>query len=224
MPLDQATSRRLLLKFLVSSPVLAAGGFSVLAEEGPAAGAKLPDPIPWAPLKAGELIKSPKEAINVFDFELVARANVPPAHFGYMASGSDDEVTLRANREGFLKFQLQPRRLHDVSKVDQSIELLGTRWDSPVVIAPTGGNKAYDPEGEVAVAKAAKLGNHLQILSTQASTSIDDAIRARGAPVWFQLYATPSWDIAKALVKRAENAGSPVVAVTVDRVAGRNQE
>jgi 4-hydroxymandelate oxidase len=224
MSLDQATSRRLLLKFLVSSPVLAAGGFSVLAEEGPAAGAKLPDPIPWAPLKAGELIKSPKEAINVFDFELVARANVPPAHFGYMASGIDDEVTLRANREGFLKFQLQPRRLHDVSKVDQSIELFGMRWDSPVVIAPTGGNKAYDPEGEVAVAKAAKLGNHLQILSTQASTSIDDAIKARGAPVWFQLYATPSWDIAKALVKRAENAGSPVVAVTVDRVAGRNQE
>lgn len=188
------------------------------------AGAKLPDPIVWAPLKPDELIKSPKEAINVFDFEPVARANVPPAHFGYMASGIDDEVTLRANREGFLKFQLLPRRLHDVSKVDQSIELLGMKWDSPVVIAPTGGNKAYDPEGEVAVAKAARPGNHLQILSTQASTSIEDAIKARGAAVWFQLYASPSFDIAKALVKRAEGAGSPVVAVTVDRVAGRNQE
>jgi 4-hydroxymandelate oxidase len=224
MPLDQTTSRRLFLKFLASSPVLAAGGFSALAEEGRVAGTKLPDPFPWAPLKTEQLIKSPKDAINVFDFELVARANVPPAHFGYMASGIDDEVTLRANREGFLKFQLLPRRLHDVSKIDQSIELFGMKWDSPVAIAPTGGNKAYDPEGEVAVAKAAKLGNHLQILSTQASTSIDDAIKARGAPVWFQLYATPSFDIAKALVKRAESAGSPVLAVTVDRVAGRNQE
>ena len=52
----------------------------------------------------------------MFDFEPVARKNVPPAHFGYMASGIDDEVTLRANREGFLKFQLRPRRLNDVSK------------------------------------------------------------------------------------------------------------
>jgi FMN-dependent dehydrogenase len=68
-------------------------------------------------MRADEFIKSPKEAINVFDFELVCRKNVPLVHFGYMASGIDNEVTLRANREGFLKFQLRPRRLVDVSKV-----------------------------------------------------------------------------------------------------------
>ena len=76
----------------------------------------------------------------------------------------------------------------------------------------------------MAVARAAKAGNHLEMLSTAATTSIDDAIKARGGPVWFQLYATTSFDVARALVKRAENAGSPVVAVTVDRVGGRNQE
>ena len=141
-----------------------------------------------------------------------------------MASGIDDEVTLRANREGFLKFQLRPRRLNDVSKVDTSVEVFGVTYDSPIGIAPTGGNRAYDPDGEIAVARAAKLGNHLEILSTQASMFIDDANTARRGNVWFQLYASPSWDIAKALVKRAENAGSPVVAVTIDRVAGRNQE
>jgi 4-hydroxymandelate oxidase len=80
-----------------------------------AASPLLPDPLMWAPMRADEFIESPKEAINVFDFELVCRKNVPPAHFGYMASGIDDEVTLRANREGFLKFQLRPRRLVDVS-------------------------------------------------------------------------------------------------------------
>ena len=66
------------------------------------------------------LIASPKEALDVFDFEPVMHKNVPPAHFGYMASGVDDDVTLRANRAGFLKFQLRPRRLVDVSKVDMS--------------------------------------------------------------------------------------------------------
>jgi 4-hydroxymandelate oxidase len=46
------------------------------------------------------------------------KKNVPPAHFGYMATCTDDEATLRANREGFGKFQLRPRRLVDVSKID----------------------------------------------------------------------------------------------------------
>ena len=223
--LDETASRRRFLQFLAGSPLVAYGGFSAFAGEGPLPAAKLSDPLIWAPLKADELIKSAKEAVNVFDFEPVARKNVPPAHFGYMASGIDDEVTLRANREDFLKFQLRPRRLNDVSKLDAGVELFGVKYDSPVGIAPVGGNRAYDfGEGEIAVAKAAKGGNHLQILSTQASTSIDDVNKERGGNVWFQLYATSNWDIAKALVKRAENAGSPVLAVTVDRVGGRNQE
>ena len=123
MPIDQATSRRSFLQFLAGSPLLA-GSLPAFAE-GPVAGTKLSDPIIWAPLKTENLIKSPKEAINVFDFEPACRANVPPAHFGYMASGIDDEVTLRANREDFLKFVLRPRRLVDVSKVDMSVEIFG---------------------------------------------------------------------------------------------------
>ena len=223
-PCDPSTSRRRFLQFLAGSPLFAYGAVAAYAGEGPTAATKLPDPIAWAPLDTHDLIASPKDAINVFDFEPVARKNGPPAHFGYMASGVDDEVTLRANREGFWKFQLRPRRLNDVSKVDMSIELFGAKWDTPIVIAPTGGNKAQHPDGEIAVAKAARAGNHLQILSTVATTSVEDATKARGAPIWFQLYASSSWDVAKALVKRAENAGCPVVAVTVDLVAGRNSE
>ena len=217
-------SRRKFLQFLATSPVFASGALSALAVEGPTAPDKLPDPIVWAPLKTQELIKNPKEAINVFDFEPVARMKVPPAHFGYMASGIDDEVTLRANREGFLKFQLRPRRLNDVSKVDMTIELLGAKYDSPIFVCPTGGNKFFHPDGEVAVAKAARVGNHLQILSTSSNDSVEDVTRARGAPIWFQLYASPKWEVAQALIKRAEAAGCPVLAVTTDRVGGRNQE
>jgi 4-hydroxymandelate oxidase len=222
MAFDQAASRRQFLKYLSASPLLASS--AALAAEGPAAGVKLPDPIMWAPLRTDALIKSPKEAINVFDFEPVARVNIPPAHFGYMASGIDDEVTLRANRADFLKLQLRPRRLVDVSKVDMSVELLGAKHPTPIIIAPVGGQQSFHPDGEVAVAKAARAGNHLQILSTSTNIGVEEVTAARGAPVWYQLYATNKWDVAKAMVQRAENAGCPVVAVTVDRSGGRNQE
>jgi isopentenyl diphosphate isomerase/L-lactate dehydrogenase-like FMN-dependent dehydrogenase len=222
MPLDQVASRRRFLQFLGCSPF--AASLPALAGEGPAAGTRLSDPIMWAPLKVENLIKSPKEAINVFDFEPVCRVNVPPAHFGYMASGIDDEVTLRANREGFLKFQLRPRRLVDVSKVDMSTEILGVKYDSPIIIAPVGGQQSFHEDGELAVAKAAKAGNHLQILSTVTNIGVEEVTAAHGAPLWYQLYATNKWEVAKAMVARAEKAGCLAVAVTVDRSGGRNQE
>jgi 4-hydroxymandelate oxidase len=220
-PIVRATSRRRFLQYLAASPLFASGALSAYGAEAPS---KWPDPMIWAPAGGGELIDRPKDAINVFDFEPVARKNVPPAHFGYMASGLDDEVTLRANREGFLKFQLMPHRLNDVSKVDTSVELFGTRYDSPIFVCPTGGNQFFHPDGEVAVAKAARAGNHLQILSTSANYSVEDVTEARGAPIWFQLYASPRWEVAQALIKRADAAGCPVLVVTVDRIAGRNQE
>ena len=217
----RATSRRRFLQYCAASPLLASGGFAAQAMEAPS---KLPDPMMWAPPGSVDLIKTPREAINVFDFEPVARQNVPPAHFGYMASGIDDEVTLRANREDFKRFQLMPHRLQDVSKVDISVELFGTKYGSPIFVAPTGGNQFFHPDGELAVARAAKAGNHLQILSTSSNFSVDDVTKERGAPIWFQLYASSSFEVAKALIKRADGAGCPVLAVTVDRIARRNQE
>ena len=204
----QLTSRRRLLQFLAASPLLAR---DALAE-----GLRPADPVDWAPRDLDKLIAEPAQALDVFDFEPVMRKNVPPAHFGYMATGVDDEMTLRANREGFRKFELRPRRLVDVSKIDMSVEILGTKYDSPIVIAPTSSNRAFHPDAEIAVAKAANAGNHLQILSAVATTSIEDAIAARGAPMWFQLYTTQRWEIAEGLVRRAEAAGAPVIAVTLD--------
>ena len=204
----QLTSRRRLLQFLAASPLFAR---NALAE-----GLRPSDPAEWAPRGLDKLIADPTQALDVFDFEPVMKKNVPPAHFGYMATGADDEITLRANREGFKKLELRPRRLVDVSKIDMSAEILGTRYDSPIVIAPAGSNRAFHPDAEIAVARAAKAGNHLQILSTVATTSIEDAIAARGAPVWFQLYTTQRWEVAEGLVKRAEAAGAPVIAVTLD--------
>ena len=107
------SARRRFLKYLAASPLLA--GSDLLAQEQ-----RLPDPMVWAPRSLDKLIETPREALSVFDFEPVMHKNVPPAHFGYMATGIDDEVTLRANREGFQKFQLLPRRLVDVSQLDLS--------------------------------------------------------------------------------------------------------
>jgi 4-hydroxymandelate oxidase len=141
-----------------------------------------------------------------------------------MASGIDDEVTLRANREDFLKFVLRPRRLVDVSKVDMSVEIFGVRYQTPIIVAPVGGQQSFHPEGEIAVAKAARAGDHLQILSTSTNAGVEDVAAARGAPLWYQLYATNKWEVAKAMVARAEKSGCLAVAVTIDRSGGRNQE
>ncbi|HKM88420.1 MAG TPA: alpha-hydroxy acid oxidase [Xanthobacteraceae bacterium] len=220
---DQATSRRRFIKFLAASPLFAGTSLAAFAEEG-LFPERRPDPYVWAPRDYEHLIASPKEALDVFDFEPVMHENVPAAHFGYMASGVDDDVTLRANREGFLKFQLRPRRLVDVSKVDMSTEILGEKYQTPIIIDPTGGHKAYHPDGEEGVARAAKVGDHLMILSTQASTSVADTIAARGRPIWSQLYATNKFEVAKHHVESMERQGSIAVAVTVDRNGGRNQE
>jgi 4-hydroxymandelate oxidase len=221
--IDQAANRRKFLQFLAASSVLTYPDACALAETL-VPKAKLPDPLMWAPLDANNLIKSPKDAINVFDFEPVMRQNVPPAHFGYMASGIDDEVTLRANREGFLKFQLRPRRLVDVSKVDMSVDILGVKYSSPIMLCPVGGHAMYHADAESGVARAAKAGDHLMILSTQTSTGVEDVIKARGGPIWMQLYATNKFEVAAHHIKRAENAGCTGLAVTVDRSGGRNQE
>jgi isopentenyl diphosphate isomerase/L-lactate dehydrogenase-like FMN-dependent dehydrogenase len=173
---------------------------------------------------ADGVISSPAEAINVFDLEPAAKKAIPPAHWGYMATGVDDDATLKANRDAFSHYQLRPRMFVDVSKIDMSTELFGTKYDLPIAFAPVGSQKAFYFDGEVATARAARAKKALQILSTQTSSAVEDVIGARGAPIWYQLYTTNSWDVTQKLVKRAEKAGCPVVAVTVDLPAGRNTE
>jgi isopentenyl diphosphate isomerase/L-lactate dehydrogenase-like FMN-dependent dehydrogenase len=214
-PFQLSTSRRRVLQFLIASPVFSQIGRSARAQDATVP-SRLPDPLPWAPRDLGKPIGEPKEALSVFDFEPVMKNNVPAAHFGYMATGLDDEVTLRSNRQAFLHYQLRPRRLVDVSKIDTRCEILGAIYDSPIVIAPTGSNRAFHPDGELAVARAARTGNHLQILSTVATVSVEEATAARGAPIWFQLYPTQDWGIGERLVKRAERASCPVIVLTVD--------
>lgn len=195
-------SRRAFLRFLASSPVLYAAG--------PVMGQSLSDP--YAP----QVIARASEAINVFDFHEVAKQTLMPGHYTYMALGTDDGGTLRANREGFTKFQLRMRRLVDVRSIDTSVELFGERYPLPILIAPCGSQKAFHVEGEIAVARAAKAKGVELILSTVSSVAVEDVNVVRGRPVWFQLYPSVQWQATRALVKRVEAAGCPVLALTVD--------
>jgi len=201
-------NRRQLLHFLLTSPVLAGLGVP-LAASGP---------------DVDDVITTARQALNVMDFEAAARRALPPAHFGYLATGVDDEATLRANREGFSHFSLRVRRLVNVREIDMSVSLFGTSWDSPIVLAPVSSLRAFHADGEIASATAARTRNHLQVLSTLSSTDVEAVGAARGAPVWYQLYATDQWRVTEALVRRAEAAGCPALVLTVDLQGGSNRE
>jgi len=201
------SNRREFLKFLAASPLLGA----------------LPAGLPGF-AETDYIIANPAEALNVFEFEAAARKVLPPAHWGYMASGVDNDESLQANLQGYTHYQVRPRRLVDVSRLDMSTQLFGTRWETPILLSPIGSSKIVNPGGELAVGKAAQAKKALQIVSTQASYPIEDIAGARGGPVWFQLYTTNKWDVTQKMVKRAQAAGCPVVAVTVDTPNGRNTE
>src|SRR6267142_5454584 len=137
---DRFEQRRRLLQWLSASPLLPYAGLA-------SAAAGVDNPSKLAELEAAAaMIAKPEDALNVFDFEPVFFKNVPPAHVGYMASGIDAEVTLKANREAFSRYYLRPRRLNDVSKVDMSVEIFGVKYPNPIVVCPAGGNKAFHPE------------------------------------------------------------------------------
>jgi len=210
------TARREFLKFLAASPYVAALGGVGLFWNRTAAAQLAPE--------TTDVIATPADALSVFDFEEAARRKVQPGHWAYMASGVDDDATLRANREAFQHVQLRPRRLHDPTKVDMRVELFGTVYASPIYLCPTGGEKSFHADGEVAVARAAKARNTPQVLSTAASTGIEDVNQALGRPAWYQVYAPNTWEANDALMKRVDAAGSTVIALTVDNILGRNSE
>jgi isopentenyl diphosphate isomerase/L-lactate dehydrogenase-like FMN-dependent dehydrogenase len=92
--------------------------------------------------------------LDVFDLEAAAKAAVAPAHFGYLATGTDDELTLRANREAFGRYQLRVRRLVDVGTLDVSTTIFGVTYASPLVMAPVSSLRAFHPDGELAAARS----------------------------------------------------------------------
>ena len=225
---DQVKTRRKFLQMLSGSPLLAGPGLLAGSFSSLPAGSEVTDKkfLGWfdSLQQSDAVITSPDQAFDVMDFEPAARKALPPAHFGYLATGVDDDGTVRANREGYSRIQIRARRLVDVENLDMSVSLFGAKWSSPIVLSPVSAQKAFHPEGEVAVARAARTKGHLMMLSTVATSSIEDVTTAAGTPVWQHLYPTNIWEVSRAIVKRAEAAGSPAIVLTVDLQEGSNRE
>jgi 4-hydroxymandelate oxidase len=166
------------------------------------------------------------EPINISDYEALARACMEPANWDFYAGGSDDEVTLRANRTAFERIRLRPRVLVDVNVCDVHTTVLGTPVSMPILIAPTAYHGLAHPEAECATAQAAGEAGTLMIASTVSNRSMEEIAAVTSSPLWFQLYTFGGWQSSEMLVKRAEAAGFRAIVLTVDlpRLARRERD
>jgi 4-hydroxymandelate oxidase len=175
--------------------------------------------------RTSEIAVSPAEQVlSVADFEALARAKLPPAHLGYVATGADDDRTLFLNHEAYSHIEIRSRRFFDVRNLDTRCSVFGSTWQQPFYFSAVGSMRAFHPDGEVAVARAAASRQIQMMLSTVASCSVEEVTAARKTPVWQQLYATDDWHVTEAIVRRAEKAGCTAIALTVDSFTGRNTE
>jgi len=163
-----------------------------------------------------------EKLITSDDYQRAARRVLPKMAYDYFSSGADDEVTLKANRKAFKRYELWYRVLVDVSRVDTSITLLGSELSMPVLIAPTAYQKMAHPDGELATARAATRAGTLMVVSTLGTTSLEDVSDAADGPKWFQLYVHKDRGFTKALIEKAEASGYVALVLTVDApVLGR---
>lgn len=206
-------SRRAVLSGLAALPVLTG---RALAGE------------PVAPsrafLKAPPPVTAADQVLDIMEFEALAREALPPAHFGYIATGNDDDRTVARNQDAYLRYEIRARRFVDVSRIDTSLLVYGVAWPMPIYLSAVSGQRAFHPDGELGTARAARTHGTQMMLSNVASTPVGPVAQARGAPLWQQLYATDDWNVTQAVVKRAQDAGSTAVVLTVDSMPGRNNE
>jgi 4-hydroxymandelate oxidase len=155
--------------------------------------------------------------VSVDEYEALARERLPGMSFDYYAGGSGEEWTLRENREAFHRWVLRPRVLVDVADRDTSTTVLGTPVAFPILVAPTAMQRMAHREGELATSRACAEAGTVMVLSTIASSTIEDvAAAAPEAPRWFQLYVHRDRGLTAELVERAVVAGYRALVLTVD--------
>ena len=174
----------------------------------------------------GSLITTPDEAVNVWDMERVAHENNLAQHWDYLHLGVDDYETRVANREGFQRLSIRPRRLSGPpnAQLDTSIEILGQRFQAPLFLCPVAALMAYHTQGESGAGRAARRRGVLQVQSNVSSQSYEEIAEARGEPHWFQLYSNLDWNRNRRVLDRVRAAGCPTLVWTVDLLGGSNRE
>ena len=154
--------------------------------------------------------------LTISDYETLARTRLERSAWDYYAGGSGDERTLGENCAAFDRIPLRPRVLRDVSGIDTSTTVLGTRVPAPVLLAPTAFNRLACDDGEIAAARAAGTAGTVMICSTLSTCRLEDVAAAATGPLWFQLYVYKDRAMTQELLARAEQAGYRAVVLTVD--------
>jgi (S)-mandelate dehydrogenase len=157
-----------------------------------------------------------EQALNIADLRARAKRRVPHLAFEYVEGGAEDEATLRCNRSAFDAWRLLPRTLVDTRERHLRGELFGKAMAAPLLIAPTGFNGMLDPDGDVALARAAARFDIPFTLSTFSTTRLEDVAACAGGRLWMQLYVMKDRAIARELVRRAAAAGYEALVFTSD--------
>jgi 4-hydroxymandelate oxidase len=168
-------------------------------------------PTPLPPLSA-----IPPDVVSVEDYEVLAYERMESQIWAYVSGGAADEVTMRDNRAAFERIRLSPRLFRDFSGANTKLRLIGRSYDHPIFLAPTASHHLFHPEGELATVLGASAMQAPMVVSTQASTSLEDIARSSQTPLWFQLYIQPDREFTEDLVRRAEVAGYQALVVTAD--------
>lgn len=166
---------------------------------------------------AGERGMKPLRPIALEALEAKAKETMRGEAYDYVAGGAGAEDTCRANLEAFRRWRIVPRMLRDVSLRRLDVEVFGRRLPTPLLLAPIAVQSIIHPNGELAVARAARALGVPMVLSTLSSNSMEDVAAILG-PVtrWFQLYPPKDPDLTVSLIKRAERAGCSALVVTLD--------
>lgn len=154
--------------------------------------------------------------INVAEYEPLARAAMESVAWDYYRSGSEDEVSLRANREAFERIRLRPRVLVDVSTTDTRATVLGIPVSMPILVAPMAYHGLAHADAECATARGVGEAGSLLTVSTMANRTLEEVAHAATGPLWFQLYVYAERRVSERLVRRAEAAGYRGLVLTVD--------
>lgn len=165
-----------------------------------------------------------KSAINLEDLRLMARRKLPRIAFDFIDGGADDEHCLRRNRQAFERYCLLPRYLRDVTQRDQSVDLFGKTYSSPIGISPTGLAGLWCPDADVLQAAAAREADVPFLLSSASNNALEEVVEIAPDHVWFQMYGTRDAHINHDMVRRARQVHARVLVVTVDVPVNSNRE
>ena len=165
-----------------------------------------------------------KKALSNEDLRVIARKRVPRFVFDYVDGGSEDEVTLQANRESFERLRFRPRTLVDVSQRNLRTTILGGPSTLPVVAGPLGLLGLSWRHGDMEMGRAAAAAGVPYGVSTVSMDSLEDIAREVGGRLWFQCYVFRERAITEALIRRAAAAGYEALIITSDfPVAGKRE-